>query len=577
MLSVFKKSVYCLSVFALTACSEYYADEVRVPTEQEVSDYKAMHPQGAMKSGVFHMQRVSEGTSVRVDEDIILKRPDLPPFDVAYISRNVEAVLLELANAAGESIVMPEGLRARAVTVVHSGANFKEMLDIVLGKVGYHYNYVDGVWYITRYPIRSYALEIGQSDRRGSLQSDTELSPEDGENKTKISTGAQLDTDYNDQLWSQVETTLAEMIDVGKLATATQARSTASKGGVRVRTPRGKVVPTAAIAKTDDSQELFGELTTDGGLMPNRISGNRDSDHMQPEEDAKPWLKITRSAGLITVRAAPEAHRLIENYLERVQETSMKQVFVEVRIVAIERDHQTDRGANFTKDVDLGDTVLATLGFQSAAQLTTTNASGAFLSAFSQKSNGQRDMSAVLQALSSLGTVHTISSPSLLARNNQISRVSITRQLGYAETEVDQNTTSNGSVVIGTRTDSAKFKNEGTVLSLFPYIGKSRVQMRFRLSIASQIGDTEISTTVGAADTITNKVPELSNNLVDQDMVLEYGRVYAVGGLIETSTGVTRDYIPGLSDIPGLGEVFKRAASRKQDTEFIVFLRVTRS
>ena len=174
-----------------------------------------MHPQAVMREGVFHMQRIQEGSGVRISDAIMLKRPDLPPFDVAYISRNAESVLLELANAAGESIVIPNGLRSRTVTVVHSGANFKEMLDIVLTKVGYHYDYRDGVWYITRYPTRNYTLEVSQSDRKGSLLSTKEVTPETGENSGDSVGGAQLDTDYTDKLWDQVEEAISELVSVG--------------------------------------------------------------------------------------------------------------------------------------------------------------------------------------------------------------------------------------------------------------------------------------------------------------------------------------------------------------------------
>ena len=187
------------------------------------------------------------------------------------------------------------------------------------------------------------------------------------------------------------------------------------------------------------------------------------------------------------------------------------------------------------------------------------------------------DIDLIVQALSKIGDVYTISSPTVLARNNQISRVSVTRQIGYAETSVEQNTTSAGTVVIGSRVDTAKFANAGTVLSVFPYIGKSKVQMRMRLSVASQVGTTDVRTAIGGNDPITNQVPELSTNVIDQDMILEFGRVYAIGGLIETSTNFDHSYVPGLSKIPGMSEILQRAETRKQDTEFVVLLKVSRS
>src|SRR6202000_1335823 len=98
------------------------------------------------------------------------------------------------------------------------------------------------------------------------------------------------------------------------------------------------------------------------------------------------------------------------------------------------------------------------------------------------------------------------------------------RQLAYPEPDVTQNPTSTGDVVIGSRQDKAMFKNSGTVMSVLPFIGRNRVQMRFRLAVATKSGDTSIATAIGDQTPVTNLVPNMANNVVDQDMVLEFGR-----------------------------------------------------
>ena len=132
-------------------------------------------------------------------------------------------------------------------------------------------------------------------------------------------------------------------------------------------------------------------------------------------------------------------------------------------------------------------------------------------------------------------------------------------------------------MVIGSRQDKAQFKNSGTVMSVIPFVGKTNVQMRFRLSLATKAGETDIKTSIGEEDPVVNKVPELANNLIDQDMILEFGRIYAIGGLIENNTTVDGAYSPLLKAVPGLGEVFQRATNRGVDTEFIVLLKVSRA
>ncbi|MCP5405045.1 MAG: hypothetical protein H6922_02340 [Pseudomonadaceae bacterium] len=580
----FRRSLLNLSLAALVAlggCSEYYQDEVRAPTEQEIEDARnTIKPASALREGVFHMQRVQQGSSVRVKDDVKLKKPDLPPFDVAYIGRDLEGVVLELANAAGESVVIPTGLRGRTVTLVHSGADFPEMLGLVLAKAGYSYNYVNGVWYITRYPVRNYIVEVAQGGRKGTLKSSAELSPELAAG-TSSSGGGELDTDYSDQFWGEVKETLTELVKIGDTTpgnVALKATGVTTTGQLvtgddsAVSVAGGLLPPPEKSAKTRDDQ-LFASVT---GVETNTltIETPASTDHQVPEENAKPWYKITESAGLITVRGSPEAHRAIENYLEQVQESAQRQVVVEARIVALIRDKTSDRGADVSASIrGLTNTYLNKVGFFAQDRIT----AGAVTGGFFTLGSANNDISLVMQSLSTLGDVYTISSPSLVARNNQMSRVSVTRQLGYVETEVDQNTTSTGDVVIASRQDKARFKNSGTVVSVLPFIGKSKVQVRFRLSVASKAGDTTVRTSVGSSDAVTNLVPELANNVIDQDLILEFGRVYAIGGLVENNTTVNASYEPMLREIPGVGEVFQRAKNRGLDTEFLVLLKVSRA
>lgn len=571
----------------LSACtSSYYKDQVLAPSEQEVSDLRQFKPRGAIRDGVFHMQRIDDGPTVRVADRIQLKRPNLPPFDVVYTNRNVESVLLELANVAGESVVLPEGLRNRTVTVIHSGADFQEMMDVVLSKVGYHYNYVNGVWYITRYPIRNYVLELSQSARKGTLTSPTEQLAAESEGSESNSDVNDITTEYEDDVWTQVEETLEDLVLVGQLpkasATARSTKSSVSATGFTqaetssdTAAALSELLPPPSLASTSSAQaDIFASLTQSGEIRPDELPSVDGSDHLQQEEDAEPWFRMTKSAGIVTVRAAPEAHRLIEEYLSQIQETSNRQITVEARIIAIVKDRGSDTGSNLSTDSILGQT----FGFTSSTPLTPNNAVGGTLRILEQD-GGDTNLDAIIQALNTVSDVYTISSPSVLARNNQLSRVSVTRQLGYAETEVDQSTTSTGDVVIGSRTDTAKFKNAGTVMTVFPFIGKSKVQLRFRLSIASQSGNTEIQTVVGVganAETVTNLVPNIANNIIDQDMVVDYGRVYAIGGLMETSTGINKEYMPMLNLVPGLSEILQRANNNEQETEFMVLLRVAR-
>jgi hypothetical protein len=163
------------------------------------------------------------------------------------------------------------------------------------------------------------------------------------------------------------------------------------------------------------------------------VNTPQSTDHTAPADDGQPWFRITETAGLITVRASPEAHRQIEDYLAQVQSSAHRQVVVEARIVALIKDKTTDRGMDVSVGVNNilnsgASSALNKIGFFGTDRIDTGGLGGGF---FQLSSNGG-DMSLVIQSLSKIGDVYTISSPKLLARNNQMSRVSITRTPRWA-------------------------------------------------------------------------------------------------------------------------------------------------
>jgi general secretion pathway protein D len=110
-----------------------------------------------------------------------------------------------------------------------------------------------------------------------------------------------------------------------------------------------------------------------------------------------------------------------------------------------------------------------------------------------------------------------------------------------------------------------------------PYIGKNKVQMRLRLSNSQQNGTIETLTAVAGSDPVSNEVPTTSTNIIDQDMILDFGRTYALGGYIEENRDLGESYIPGFSHLPGFSDLMRRSANKGTKTRFIVFIKVSRA
>jgi MSHA biogenesis protein MshL len=556
------KNILLILTLVLGSCSAYYEEEVKPFSEQEIKDsMNKIKTQSSLKEGTFHMQPVSSTASVRVNENIKLKKPNLPPYDVVYIQTDLEDILLELANSSGETIVIPQSVRGRKVTLTHSGANFQDMLSLVLSKAGYSYNYSDGIWNITRYPVRNYVLEIGQSARTGSLDT-SEISSSSSDSSDSSSSdssssssssdsdsGSDLETTYEDSLWTEVDDVLSELIKYGDF------KST--------RVENKDAETASEDTNTDNNFTIVDESNTQDTKA--KVKKLKNSEVILDDDNITPWYKITKSAGLITVRAAPEAHKQIEKYLEQTQESLHRQVFVEVRIVGISEAKNTDRGIQWTIDGLLNG------GFTPTSSVEASTISGGFLSV----ANSSEGFSGLIENMAKISDLQVISTPQILVRNNQIGYVKIVNELSYVTTETTTETTDNGTVT--SREDTVNNKDVGTILSVFPYIGKNKVQMRLRLSVAQQSGSVNVISAVAGGDPITNIVPNISSNILDQDMILDFGRLYALGGYIEDNRGINESYVPGFNQLPGFAELMRRSKNEGKKTRFLIFMKVNRA
>lgn len=553
------KNLLLALTLVLGGCSAYYEEEVRPFSEQEIQDaMNQIKAKSALKEGTFHMQPVSSTSSVRVDDNIKLKKPNLPPYDVVYVQTDLEDILLELANSSGETVVIPQSVRGRKITLSHSGANFQEMLGLVLSKAGYSYNYSDGIWNITRYPVRNYVLEIGQSARTGSLDtseissssdSDSDSDSDSGSSSDSDSGSGDLETKYEDVVWDEVNDVISELIKFGDF------KSTRTKE-VAVQSTNSDTSNLGSNFTIVDDENI--QETTQSKTLSN-------SEVILDDDNIDPWYKVTKSAGLITVRAAPEAHKQIEKYLEQTQESLHRQIFVEVRIVGISEAKKTNRGIQWSIDG------LLKGGFTPTNTIDESTISGGFL----KVSNSNQEIDGIVENMAEITDVQLISTPQILVRNNQLGYVKIVNQLAYITTKTETETTDSGTLT--TRTDTVNNTDVGTILSVLPYIGKNKVQMRLRLSVAQQSGTIKTTSAVAGGDAITNDVPVTSSNIIDQDMILDFGRLYALGGYVEDQKDLGESYVPGFNQLPGFSELMRRSKNKGTKTRFVIFVKVNRA
>jgi hypothetical protein len=116
--------------------------------------------------------------------------------------------------------------------------------------------------------------------------------------------------------------------------------------------------------------------------------------------------------------------------------------------------------------------------------------------------------------------------------------------------------------VSGRESGSVVFKEYGLILKFTPRLeGEKSVH----LDIISEMSDVDMENAV-------ENVPALRKKLLKTQVFANLGEMMAIGGLIRADQAKASSGIPGLSEIPGLGRLFRSDAFRKEKSEAYIFI-----
>lgn len=220
------------------------------------------------------------------------------------------------------------------------------------------------------------------------------------------------------------------------------------------------------------------------------------------------------------------------------------QILIEAKILEVSLTNEDSSGLDWTHFFD-NDGGIGEVGAQG---LSNPSSAGLFFT-FSNS-----NISAALDALTSQGRVRTLSSPKLLAVEDQESSVIVGDRRGYSViTTINQVTT-----------ESIEFLESGVILRVTPSVdANGKVMMDIH---------PEVST--GVIDPLTG-IPSQSTTEVTTRMIVPDGHTIFVGGLIKHRVEESKQGIPIVSRIPGVGRLFSSRENNKTNTETIVLITPT--
>ena len=117
----------------------------------------------------------------------------------------------------------------------------------------------------------------------------------------------------------------------------------------------------------------------------------------------------------------------------------------------------------------------------------------------------------------------------------------------------------------GTYAVTVVFKEFGIRLNFTPVVNGNRVHLKVRPEVS----------TLDFANAVTLsgfRIPALSTRRAETELELDNHQTFAIAGLLDNSVSNTMQKIPGIGDIPILGELFKSRSNRKDKTELVVMI-----
>ena len=183
-------------------------------------------------------------------------------------------------------------------------------------------------------------------------------------------------------------------------------------------------------------------------------------------------------------------------------------------------------------------------------------------------------MSATLKALETFGDVKILSSPKIMALNNQTAMLKVVDSEVYFSVDVDDAQIVDGVVFPGKISTSINTVPVGFVMSVMPYIDKNDVvTLHVRPTISRVIGRAIDPNPALADADVVNQIPIIQVREVEYVLKVNNGDTAVIGGLMQDQINKRQSGVPILSSIPLLGALFSYQDDEYVKSELVIFIR----
>ncbi|GEM_PF-2199939 len=285
------------------------------------------------------------------------------------------------------------------------------------------------------------------------------------------------------------------------------------------------------------------------------------------QNDKSASYSLEPVTGTLVVTGKPQTVEKVGRFIAKINNLSQRQVLIEAKIVEVKLNSKHKFGIDWkyllsgTNDPDKYFHVINPYSSQS-------NTVELKVMKF------KNTLNVILQALSIFGEVKILSSPRIMAINNQPAIIKVGKDyLAIYQSQATSTTSTGGQVVSTISTEGITTETiltEGITLTILPKIEDDKTVILNITPAVSSLDEPIVSSSVTGR--FANRIYSINVRQLNTVVKVRSGETVVLGGLITERKSSETQGVPLLQDIPLFGKAFKSKSDISQKVELVIML-----
>ncbi len=301
-----------------------------------------------------------------------------------------------------------------------------------------------------------------------------------------------------------------------------------------------------------------------------------DATASSAETSSSPSVLANANSGVLNVKATQKQHHQVQQFVDQVLTNAQRQVLIEMTIVEVELGDHFQAGIDWQRlssNAGTGRNGISIVSTLLGANLATAPV---FRIGYNKTESNGSNISGTLKLLETFGNVKVISSPKLMALNNQTALLKVVDEKVYFTVTQEIQAATTISAERRIFTSEVHTVPVGLVMSVVPQISQNgSVSLNVRPTISRITGFATDPAPAYSSSPFTNLIPEIQIREMESLIQVGDGQTIVMGGLMQNKVEKTDKAIPGTSRWPKLSNLLSHRDHKFTKTELVIFLRPT--